>query len=49
MMCPCLSDDIVDASALNELLTLSFACQDALFEDIFPGALEFDRGRSQQQ
>jgi len=27
----CLLDDIVDAAALNELLTLGFACQDALF------------------
>jgi len=42
-------DYIVHATTLNQLLTLSFACHNALFDDIFPGTLEFDRGRSQQQ
>jgi len=42
----CLSDDIVNATTLNKLLALSFTRQDALFEDVFPGAFEFDRGRS---
>jgi len=28
---------------------VGLACQDALFEDVLPGALEFDRGRSQLQ
>ena len=42
----CLLDDIVDAAALNKLLTLRFTRQDALFEDVFPGTLEFDRWRS---